>query len=364
MKPDQPSPSAVPAGWAVKPNAISGNAKPIYLEAPELKKMANANAHGGPVQSTDRELWRERPDDYYADSLHVTADGGIGMKCGGSVIVMPIRRWHALAKQPSPSAVPIAPQEAERLIAAAKQADWMQVVLNYGPPCFHLEESGRFCLRAERWAGHVKGGTYPEHTFIPLDALLAARLPAEARPSPTEPTKLSIVVNGQPVIVHAGPIRDVIAAAIQKSGQIGAPVDQWVLRTRDGEVIPHALPGGVEWALSGGQQLFLHLGLPRELASPSPIDPPSQEGATKTNEPIRLESSLAAVLNRFSVENASNTPDFILAQYLLGCLAAWNQAVQQRETWYGRDPRPTAGSGPVPVHPSTVKETPCSTSHP
>lgn len=53
-----------------------------------------------------------------------------------------------------------------------------------------------------------------------------------------------------------------------------------------------------------------------------------------------LESALSDALNRFSAENASNTPDWILAQFLLGCLAAWNQGVQQRETWYGRDPRP------------------------
>lgn len=53
-----------------------------------------------------------------------------------------------------------------------------------------------------------------------------------------------------------------------------------------------------------------------------------------------LEHALASALNRFSAENASNTPDWILAQYLLGCLAAWNVATQQRETWYGRDGRP------------------------
>ena len=55
-----------------------------------------------------------------------------------------------------------------------------------------------------------------------------------------------------------------------------------------------------------------------------------------------LEHAIASVLNCFSAENPSNTPDWILAQYLLGCLAAWNTGVQQRETWYGRDARPTA----------------------
>ena len=66
---------------------------------------------------------------------------------------------------------------------------------------------------------------------------------------------------------------------------------------------------------------------------------------------IEFERELTGVLNRFSQENASNTPDFILAQFLLGFLAAWNQGVQQRETWYGRDARPcsiAASRSPVP----------------
>ena len=60
-----------------------------------------------------------------------------------------------------------------------------------------------------------------------------------------------------------------------------------------------------------------------------------------TSSQKTLQEDIAAVLNRHSVENASNTPDFILAMYLLNCLAAFDEAVQQRETWYGRDSRPT-----------------------
>jgi hypothetical protein len=55
-----------------------------------------------------------------------------------------------------------------------------------------------------------------------------------------------------------------------------------------------------------------------------------------------FERELAALLNRYSAENVSNTPDWILAHYLSACLAAWNAGVQQRENWYGRDPRPTS----------------------
>jgi hypothetical protein len=50
--------------------------------------------------NTDREIWRgpdEGCGDYYADSIHVTKQGGIGINVGGRVIVMPLRDWHALA---------------------------------------------------------------------------------------------------------------------------------------------------------------------------------------------------------------------------------------------------------------------------
>lgn len=66
-------------------------------------------------------------------------------------------------------------------------------------------------------------------------------------------------------------------------------------------------------------------------------------------ERTEFEIELEGLINRHSQENASNTPDFILAQYLAACLLAFNTAIQQRETWYGRDARPSAGVGSVPV---------------
>lgn len=56
---------------------------------------------------------------------------------------------------------------------------------------------------------------------------------------------------------------------------------------------------------------------------------------------MELEKELASLLNKHSQENISNTSDFILAQFMLGCLASFETAIQQRETWYGRDARPT-----------------------
>lgn len=45
----------------------------------------------------------------------------------------------------------------EALKAACESPDWQQIILNGGPPCFHLEEEGSFCLRAQRWAGDWHG---------------------------------------------------------------------------------------------------------------------------------------------------------------------------------------------------------------
>lgn len=69
---------------------------------------------------------------------------------------------------------------------------------------------------------------------------------------------------------------------------------------------------------------------------------------SEASERMTFEHEIEAAINRHSQENASNTPDFILAQYLLACLAAWNTAVQQRENWHGRDPRPTTTLIPDP----------------
>ena len=40
-------------------------------------------------------------------------------------------------------------------------------------------------------------------------------------------------------------------------------------------------------------------------------------------------------LNLRSKENGSNTPDFILAEYLLHCLDIFDKMVQSRDAWYG-----------------------------
>ena len=63
---------------------------------------------------------------------------------------------------------------------------------------------------------------------------------------------------------------------------------------------------------------------------------------TEAIENKALESDLAALLNSHSAETRSGTPDCILASFMLDCLAAWNVAQSQRETWHGRGLNPKA----------------------
>lgn len=51
------------------------------------------------------------------------------------------------------------------------------------------------------------------------------------------------------------------------------------------------------------------------------------------NEEFRKE--LQDLINRHSMENGSDTPDFILARYLVNCLEVFDRAVMDRDQWYG-----------------------------
>lgn len=53
-----------------------------------------------------------------------------------------------------------------------------------------------------------------------------------------------------------------------------------------------------------------------------------------------FEKELRHLLNSYSMENESNTPDFILARYLTGCLRLFNVTANSRAEWYGRRDSP------------------------
>jgi len=59
----------------------------------------------------------------------------------------------------------------------------------------------------------------------------------------------------------------------------------------------------------------------------------------KNNEVEQIQSTsfrkeLTALINRYSKENESDTPDFILADYLIGCLNNFNGIMVHRKQWY------------------------------
>lgn len=66
----------------------------------------------------------------------------------------------------------------------------------------------------------------------------------------------------------------------------------------------------------------------------NPTDDSLLDGAP---ERTTLDQELTKLLNRYSRENASETPDYILADYMLGCLEAFERAVVERDRWHGGD---------------------------
>jgi hypothetical protein len=53
-----------------------------------------------------------------------------------------------------------------------------------------------------------------------------------------------------------------------------------------------------------------------------------------------LARDLAEVVNRHSRENLSNTPDFLLAEFMLAALEAAELFTAKRDRWYGIAPKP------------------------
>lgn len=51
-----------------------------------------------------------------------------------------------------------------------------------------------------------------------------------------------------------------------------------------------------------------------------------------------FQAELQILVNKYSLENLSDTPDFILADYLQSCLEAFNDAVQTRTSYYASNP--------------------------
>jgi len=62
-------------------------------------------------------------------------------------------------------------------------------------------------------------------------------------------------------------------------------------------------------------------------------------------ENAQMLREFASVINRYSLENDSNTPDFILAIVALDAINSFNKSSIRRENWYGK----TLGVGKIKI---------------
>lgn len=75
-----------------------------------------------------------------------------------------------------------------------------------------------------------------------------------------------------------------------------------------------------------------------------------------------LRDELSRLLNHHSRENHSDTPDFVLAGFLMDALCAWERATSERDTFFGQNPRFAAmvngpeRKQPEPAAPSEMPE--------
>ncbi len=70
---------------------------------------------------------------------------------------------------------------------------------------------------------------------------------------------------------------------------------------------------------------------------PDGMDEFTQNMISELEKPKTFYEELRSLINRHSRENESNTPDFILAEYMQECLASFEKASRAREKWYGKE---------------------------
>ena len=51
---------------------------------------------------------------------------------------------------------------------------------------------------------------------------------------------------------------------------------------------------------------------------------------------MSFRKELETLINNYSLENGSDTPDFILANFIISSIKIFDVSVVKREEWYGR----------------------------
>lgn len=76
-------------------------------------------------------------------------------------------------------------------------------------------------------------------------------------------------------------------------------------------------------------QLCLEFGGIREQ-----LHPQENQQSIKESKMSNFEKELKNLINSHCRENESNTPDFLLAEYLYSCLDAYEKVTKARDKWY------------------------------
>jgi len=64
------------------------------------------------------------------------------------------------------------------------------------------------------------------------------------------------------------------------------------------------------------------------------LSPKDYEEMMKEKVESEFRQDLTKLINVYSKENGSDTPDYIIADYLIGCLETFNKSVNDRRNWY------------------------------
>jgi hypothetical protein len=212
--------------------------------------------------------------------------------------------------------------------------------------------SGPWCSRCGQWfVDGIWRNTPPETTQLAAPLAMALGLtPADEPRSPWRRMVNVIDLDGD-LITALGDLTDRYGVAgVRKAMGILWPLEPVKLAAggfvngpnpvlvgeKDGPFIP-MLPPGLEEAIEAGVadgSIFSE-------SSRDPADVHSDDtmlSAVVSEEVTPLTpvaEEIRVVLNRYSAEAPSGTPDYILANYLIDCLKAFNEAVSLRAVWRG-----------------------------
>jgi len=100
----------------------------------------------------------------------------------------------------------------------------------------------------------------------------------------------------------------------------------------------HSILASERWCdqymiFEGGYLSFNEEGEPTfKIEDPSAVEP-ADDNIPRETLGDGFEKRLTSLINEFSFENKSNTPDFILSKYLVKCLENFNSAEEARNQW-------------------------------